>query len=117
MVSFAEAPVAEPGRHAVRPERVNDVRGANFVAHRVEIKPEIPRDVRNFFDRRFQLLLFLCEHRLAYPPAVSFLPKNARSAFSTSPFSLMMLYMKPGSPMLRYADMSVLLRLYWFTSP
>jgi len=94
---FAEAPVMEAGRHAVRPERVNDVGGANLVAHRIKIKPEPAGDFRNFLDRALQLPDFI----LLHPHPTSRLPKNVLSALYTSPFSRMMQYWNFGFRMFR----------------
>ena len=47
---FAEAPVAESRRHAVRPECINNLSRANFVSHRVEIKAESLRNVGYFLN-------------------------------------------------------------------
>ncbi len=47
---FAETPVAESRRHAVRAECINNFSRANFISHRVEIKAETLRNVGYFLN-------------------------------------------------------------------
>ncbi|MNL88593.1 hypothetical protein D3C87_2183910 [compost metagenome] len=62
MKSLPEAPMAEARRHAVRAEGVDNVGGANFVAHRVEIEAESFGNLGDLGYRPFERLYFIAGH-------------------------------------------------------
>ena len=54
MEAFSEAPMRESRRHSVSPERINNVRRANLISHRIKIEVEALGDFRNFVNRSLE---------------------------------------------------------------